>query len=142
MAEAAHRIAYPRLAVLPGGEAAGERMAAVVDLGSNSWRLVVYAYLPGASWRRVGQLQEPVRIAEGLSRSGALRPDAMARGLEALEMFGRYLQARGVERAAVDVVATSAIRDAAPPRTATSSGRCRSTSSPRCARPARRSPTW
>ena len=113
MAQLAHRIAYPRLSVLPGGEAARERMAAVIDLGSNSWRLVVYAYVPGASWRRVGQLQEPVRIAEDLSRSGSLKADAITRGLETLEMFGRYLQARGVERAAVDAVATSAIRDAA-----------------------------
>jgi exopolyphosphatase / guanosine-5'-triphosphate,3'-diphosphate pyrophosphatase len=113
MPQLAHRIAYPRLSVLPGGEAARERMAAVIDLGSNSWRLVVYAYLPGASWRRVGQLQEPVRIAEDLSRSGSLKAAAIARGLEALEMFGRYLQARGVERDAVDAVATSAIRDAA-----------------------------
>ena len=76
MAQLAHRIAYPRLSVLPEGEAARERMAAVIDLGSNSWRLVVFAYLPGASWRRVGQLQEPVRIAEDLSRSGSLKAAA------------------------------------------------------------------
>jgi exopolyphosphatase / guanosine-5'-triphosphate,3'-diphosphate pyrophosphatase len=112
MPQVAHRAAYPRLSVLPGGQPAGERMAAVIDLGSNSWRLVVYAYLPGASWRRVGELQEPVRIAEGLSRSGSLDPEAMARGLEALELFGRYLHARGVPNEAVDAVATSAIRDA------------------------------
>ena len=112
MAYAAQRTSYPPLGVLPGG-GAHERIAAVIDLGSNSWRLVVYAYLPGASWRRVGQLQEPVRIAEDLSRSGSLKADAIMRGLETLEMFGRYLQARGVEPAAVDAVATSAIRDAA-----------------------------
>jgi exopolyphosphatase/guanosine-5'-triphosphate,3'-diphosphate pyrophosphatase len=105
--------AFPPLAVLPGGEPARERLAAVIDLGSNSWRLVIFAYLPGASWRRVGELQEPVRIAEGLSASGSLNADAIARGLETLEMFGRYLQARGVAPGAVDAVATSAIRDAA-----------------------------
>ena len=113
MAQAAHRIAYPPLAVLPGGEPERERMAAVIDLGSNSWRLVIFAYVPGASWRRVGELQEPVRIAEGLSASGSLKPDAIARGLETLEMFGRYLAARGVAPGSVDAVATSAIRDAA-----------------------------
>ena len=113
MPQAAQRTAYPPLAVLPGGEPARERTAAVIDLGSNSWRLVIFAYVPGASWRRVGELQEPVRIAEGLSASGSLKPDAIARGLETAEMFGRYLQARGVPRQAVDAVATSAIRDAA-----------------------------
>ncbi len=112
MPQAAQRTAYPPLAVLPGGQPARERIAAVIDLGSNSWRLVIFAYVPGASWRRVGELQEPVRIAEGLSASGSLKRDAIARGLETLEMFGRYLEARGVQRGAVDAVATSAIRDA------------------------------
>jgi exopolyphosphatase / guanosine-5'-triphosphate,3'-diphosphate pyrophosphatase len=113
MPQAAQRIAYPPLAVLPGGAPERERVAAVIDLGSNSWRLVMFAYLPGASWRRVGELQEPVRIAEGLNSSGSLKPDAIARGLETLEMFGRYLLARGVAPEAVDAVATSAIRGAA-----------------------------
>jgi exopolyphosphatase/guanosine-5'-triphosphate,3'-diphosphate pyrophosphatase len=108
-----HRAAFPRLGVLPGGEhAAAERKAAVIDLGSNSWRLVVFAYVPGASWRRVGELSEPVRIAEGLSASGRLSAGAIARGIETLEIFERYLRARGLPRGAVDAVATSAIRDA------------------------------
>ena len=112
MAYAAQRNSYPPLGVLPGGDAR-ERIAAVIDLGSNSWRLVVYAYLPGASWRLVGELGEPVRIAEGLTGSGSLKAEAIARGLETLEMFGRYLDARGVAPSAVDAVATSAIRNAA-----------------------------
>lgn len=112
----AARAAFPRLALLPGGAEAGEqeeRIAAVADLGSNSWRLVVYAYVPRASWVRIGDVQETVRIAEGLEASGALGDAAVERGLETLEMFEGYCEARGVERAAVDAVATSAIRDAA-----------------------------
>jgi exopolyphosphatase/guanosine-5'-triphosphate,3'-diphosphate pyrophosphatase len=112
----AARPGFPRLALLPGGAEAGEqgeRVAAVADLGSNSWRLVVYAYVPGASWRRIGDVQETVRIAEGLEASGALSEAAIERGLETLEMFERYCSARGIDGAAVDAVATSAIRDAA-----------------------------
>jgi exopolyphosphatase/guanosine-5'-triphosphate,3'-diphosphate pyrophosphatase len=101
----------PRLALAPPTQER-ERIAAVVDLGSNSWRLVVYAFAPGASWRCVGALQEPVRIAEGLSRSGRLGEPAIARGLETLDLFARYCDARGIAPDAVDVVATSAIRDA------------------------------
>ena len=92
---------------------ARERVAAVIDLGSSSWRLVVYAYALGASWRCAGALQEPVRIAEGLSRTGRLGDAAIARGLETLELFARYCDARGIAPDAVDAVATSAIRDAA-----------------------------
>ena len=90
-----------------------EQISAVIDLGSNSWRLVVYAFVPGAAWRRVGELQEPVRIAEGLSQSGRLGEAAMARGLETLELFACHCEARGIGPEAIDAVATSAIRDAA-----------------------------
>ena len=113
--DATARAAFPRLALLPGGAEAGEqdeRIAAVADLGSNSWRLVVYAYVPRASWVRIGDVQETVRIAEGLEASGELSDAAIERALETLEMFERYCDARGVERSAVDAVATSAIRDA------------------------------
>ena len=107
---------YPALAVVPGGpldaEPLRERTAAVIDLGSNSWRLVVYRYVPHGAWRITGQLQEPVRIAEGLSASGRLGAGAIARGLDTLDMFARYCRARGIEPDAVDAVATSAIRDA------------------------------
>src|SRR4051812_26375029 len=89
------------------------RTAAVIDLGSNSWRLVAYRYLPGGWWRRIGQLQEPVRIAEGLARSGRLGEAAMERGLATLDVFARYCQARGIAPERVEAVATSAIRDAA-----------------------------
>jgi exopolyphosphatase/guanosine-5'-triphosphate,3'-diphosphate pyrophosphatase len=104
------------LAVLPGGEDARApdepRDAAVIDLGSNSWRLVIYRYMPGGWWRRTGQLQEPVRIAEGLASSGRLSPVAVARGLETLGQFARYLRARRVGPHQVEAVATSAVRDA------------------------------
>lgn len=105
------QIAHREFALLPGG-LGPERTAAVIDMGSNSWRLVLYAYRPQSSWRRIGELSEPVRIAAGLSRSGALAPAAIARGLEALEMFARACAGRCIAAEDVDVVATSAIRDA------------------------------
>ena len=114
--DAADRAGFPRLAVLSGGAAAAEqdeRVAAVADLGSNSWRLVVYSYVPRASWIRIGDVQEPVRIAEGLEASGTLAVSAIERGIETLDLFARYCEARGVAPSAVDAVATSAIRDAA-----------------------------
>src|SRR3954462_10789833 len=103
--------AHREFALLPGG-LGPERTAAVIDMGSNSWRLVLYAYRPRSSWRRIGELSEPVRIAAGLSRSGALAADAIARGLRTLEMFARACAGRGIAAGEVDVVATSAIRDA------------------------------
>lgn len=105
-----------RLSVLPGGQIGGpaerSQTVAVIDLGSNSWRLVVFRFVPGGAWRVLGQLHEPVRIAEGLTASGSLSPAAIGRGLETLEMFARYCRARGIDPRAVEAIATSAVRDA------------------------------
>ena len=48
------------------------RQVAVIDLGSNSWRLVVFTYVPGAWWKRTDELYETVRIGAGLGATGRL----------------------------------------------------------------------
>jgi exopolyphosphatase / guanosine-5'-triphosphate,3'-diphosphate pyrophosphatase len=88
------------------------RQVAVIDLGSNSWRLVVFAYSPGAWWKRTDELYETVRIGEGLGASGRLSEEAMQRGLETLSVFERFCRANRLAPADVYPVATSAIRDA------------------------------
>ena len=96
------------------GQGAHEnRQVAVVDLGSNSWRLVVFTYAPGEWWKLTDELYETVRIGEGLAASGRLSEDAIARGLETLGVFARFARANHLAPADVHVVATSAIRDAA-----------------------------
>ena len=85
----------------------------MIDLGSNSWRLVVFSYAPGAWWKRTDELYETVRIGAGLGASGQLSEEAIARGLETLTVFERFCRANGSAPEDVHVVATSAIRDAA-----------------------------
>ena len=48
-----------------------EQRLAVVDLGSNSFRLVVFTYEPDRWWRRTDEIHEAVRIGAGLA-SGTL----------------------------------------------------------------------
>ena len=85
---------------------------AVVDLGSNSWRLVVFTYAPGEWWKRTDELYETVRIGAGLGATGELSEAAMQRGLETLGVFERFCRANRLAPEDVHVVATSAIRDA------------------------------
>src|SRR5579875_2229586 len=89
------------------------RRVAVIDLGSNSWRLVVFSYGAGGWWKRTDELYETVRIGEGLGRARELSERAMARGLETLVVFERYCRAHGLTGGEVHPIATSAIRDAA-----------------------------
>jgi exopolyphosphatase / guanosine-5'-triphosphate,3'-diphosphate pyrophosphatase len=88
---------------------------AVIDLGSNSWRLVVFSYSAEADarwWKPTDELYETVRIGEGLAASGRLSEAAIARGLETLVVFARFCAASGLASEDVHVIATSAIRDA------------------------------
>jgi exopolyphosphatase / guanosine-5'-triphosphate,3'-diphosphate pyrophosphatase len=89
-----------------------ERLA-VIDLGSNSFRLVVFMAGEGSgSWRRTDEIYEPVRISEGMMASGELGEQPMERALATLDVFAHFCRASGLSEDAVDAVATSAIRDA------------------------------
>ncbi len=89
---------------------ARERLA-VIDLGSNSFRLVVFMAADGW-WRRTDEIYEPVRIGEGLAASGRLGEQPMRRALATLDVFDHFCRAADLRDGEVDAVATSAIRDA------------------------------
>jgi exopolyphosphatase / guanosine-5'-triphosphate,3'-diphosphate pyrophosphatase len=87
-----------------------ERIA-VADLGSNSFRLVVFTASDGW-WKRTDEIYEAVRIGEGLAATGELGEAGMARAQATMEVFAHFCSASGIEPDAVLAVATSAIRDA------------------------------
>jgi exopolyphosphatase / guanosine-5'-triphosphate,3'-diphosphate pyrophosphatase len=88
-----------------------ERLA-VADLGSNSWRLVVYGYEPGTPWwSPVDEIREAVRVGAGMGEERVLQPERIDRALHTAAVFDSFCRASGIE--AVEAIATSAIRDAA-----------------------------
>ncbi len=87
-----------------------ERRIAVIDLGSNSFRLVVFTWVPGSWWKRTDEIFESVRIGEGQAPSGDLQPAPMERALETLELYAHYCRATEIPE--IRPVATSAIREA------------------------------
>jgi exopolyphosphatase / guanosine-5'-triphosphate,3'-diphosphate pyrophosphatase len=86
-------------------------MSAVADLGSNSFRLVVFTAGDGW-WKRTDEIYEAVRIGEGLAATGELGEPGMARAQATMEVFAHFCQASGMRVEDIDAVATSAIRDA------------------------------
>ena len=86
-----------------------ERRLAVIDLGSNSFRLVVFTHTD-EWWKRTDEIYEPVRVGEHQEPDGPLQPEPMERALEAIELFAHFCRATGIER--VRPLATSAIREA------------------------------
>jgi exopolyphosphatase/guanosine-5'-triphosphate,3'-diphosphate pyrophosphatase len=82
---------------------------AAVDLGSNSFHMVVARYSHG-QLVILDRLREMVRLAAGLNDSGRLDEAATERALRCLERFGQRL--RAMNAGSVRVVGTNALRRA------------------------------
>ncbi|PZO65762.1 MAG: exopolyphosphatase [Pseudoxanthomonas suwonensis] len=82
-------------------------LLAAVDLGSNSFHMIVARYTLG-QLRIVDRLREMVRLAEGLDRDGGLHPQVQARALDCLSRFGQRL--RDIPPQQVRAVATNTVR--------------------------------
>lgn len=82
---------------------------AAVDLGSNSFHMVVARYSHGQI-TIVDRLREMVRLGAGLDEQGRLKRDAVERALECLERFGQRLRDMNAE--SVRVVGTNTLRRA------------------------------
>jgi exopolyphosphatase / guanosine-5'-triphosphate,3'-diphosphate pyrophosphatase len=80
---------------------------AAVDLGSNSFHMVVARYAAGQI-RIIDRLREMVRLGEGIDEDGRLDKAATARALACLERFGQRLS--DVHANGVRVVGTNALR--------------------------------
>jgi len=81
----------------------------VVDLGTNSTRMLVADVADGAVWE-IDRRTEVTRLGDGLETTGRLSEDAMAR---VHEVVGHHVQAFAAHRCQASVaVMTSAFRDA------------------------------
>jgi exopolyphosphatase / guanosine-5'-triphosphate,3'-diphosphate pyrophosphatase len=85
---------------------------AVIDLGSNSFRLVVFTTGEGGWWKRTDELSDMVRLGGDLTSEGCLSESRMAHALATLRVFAAFCATNEIPAAAADAVATSAIRDA------------------------------
>ncbi len=85
----------------------GER--AVIDIGSNTVRLVIFGGPPRAPGVLLNE-KVTARLGKGVAENGKLSPRSRQMALEALARYATILRLRGVRH--VDAVATAASRDA------------------------------
>jgi exopolyphosphatase/guanosine-5'-triphosphate,3'-diphosphate pyrophosphatase len=90
-------------------EDAQPEIIAAVDLGSNSFHMIV-GELRHGQLAILDRIRETVRLAEGLSDKGVISPDARARALDCLSRFGERL--RDIHAHRVRAAGTSTIRRA------------------------------
>jgi exopolyphosphatase/guanosine-5'-triphosphate,3'-diphosphate pyrophosphatase len=82
---------------------------AVVDIGSNSTRLLVAQLTDGRVTRELARESQVTRLGSGVDADGRLREDAMQRVFATLEGYGRQIEQHAVQRRVA--VLTSAVRD-------------------------------
>lgn len=83
---------------------------AIVDLGSNTCRLVLYEVSAEGAFRLTDQVSETLRVGENMFGSGMLQPEPMRRAIQLLKMYAGLCAANHITR--VLATATSAVRDA------------------------------
>ncbi len=82
----------------------------IIDLGSNSARLVIVEMFGDGHFMVEDELKESVRLGQDMDRDGFLKPQRVAETIRTLKMFKRLCDASGVER--IIAVATAAVRRA------------------------------
>lgn len=82
----------------------------IIDLGSNSARLVIVNLFEDGFFMVVDELKESVRLGQDMERDGFLKPQRVAETIKTLRMFKRLCDVSGVNR--IIGVATEAVRRA------------------------------
>ena len=83
---------------------------AIIDLGSNTARLVIVNMFADGHYMVVDELKESVRLGQDMDRDGFLKPQRIAETIKTLKMFKKLCDASGVER--IIAVGTAAVRRA------------------------------
>ena len=93
----------PGIRFKPGG------YIAAVDMGTNSFHMIIAQLLETGSFKVVDRLKHWVRLGDGMDRRGRLDEEAVERMLDSLRQFK---QLAGGYNAPLCCIATSALRDA------------------------------
>ncbi len=83
---------------------------AVIDLGSNTARLVLANVLPNGHFVIFDELKESVRLGQDMDRDGFLKPSRVAQAVKTLKMFRKLCDSYNVDK--VYAFATNAVRRA------------------------------
>ena len=82
----------------------------IIDLGSNSARLVIVNLFQEGYFMVEDEIKESVRLGQDMDRDGFLKPQRVAETIKTLKMFKRLCEASRVEH--IIPVATAAVRHA------------------------------
>ena len=86
-----------------------ERNLAAIDLGTNSFHIIIVKVKEDGTFESLGKEKESVRLGSGSGNYEVITPDAIERGIKCLKRFKGLADIHNSE---VRAVATSALREA------------------------------
>ena len=87
-----------------------QQRIAIIDLGSNTTRMIVVGYIPQQTYKLIDEVREAVRLAHGIGPDGKLQDIPMNRAIKTMRLFHQMCRGSGVD--IIVPVATSAVREA------------------------------
>ncbi len=88
-----------------------DKKIAIIDLGSNSIRMLLMKIFEDGSYKMLDQVKDMVRLSEGMGEERILKPLPIKRTMNTLKLFRRLIQVHRTDH--VFPVATAAVRGAA-----------------------------
>ncbi len=82
----------------------------IIDMGSNSVRLIIMDIGPEGEYHQMENVKETVRLVENIAPDGSLHPKTQEHAMETLSFFARLCDVRRVDQ--IIAVATAAVRRA------------------------------
>ena len=70
----------------------------IIDLGSNTARLVIADMFTDGHYMVVDELKESVRLGQDMGRDGFLKPQRIAETIKTLKAFKKLCDARGTKK--------------------------------------------
>jgi exopolyphosphatase / guanosine-5'-triphosphate,3'-diphosphate pyrophosphatase len=87
-----------------------EEKIAIIDMGSNSVRMIIMKIFDNGSYKMIDQAKEMVRLSEGMAEDNMLQPAAVKRTVVALKLFRKFIEYYDVGKTIA--VATAGVRNA------------------------------
>jgi exopolyphosphatase/guanosine-5'-triphosphate,3'-diphosphate pyrophosphatase len=87
-----------------------EEKIAIIDMGSNSVRMIIMKIFDNGSYKMIDQAKEMVRLSEGMAEDNMLQPSAVDRTVVALKLFRKLIEYYNVEKTIA--IATAGVRNA------------------------------
>lgn len=84
----------------------------IIDLGSNSVRLVIYEISTTGAFRLVDDISDSVRLSENMTGGKLLNEAAMKRAIKTVKLFRKLCNHYGIPSGDILAVATEAVRKA------------------------------